>query len=198
MPHESGFLVSVWAKQEVGKGLRQDSTTEALRRSSGNSVFAQSFGPRYRRLFRLPKAIQLAQIPEHVAAADFNGDGTTDLAICNFGAPTAGDDGSVSLLLGKGAGAFQPATNFTAVKNCTDLVTGDFDSDGPPTCSWSVRVIQTSRTMATGARCPPRSWCAHWQSCVTTVCRMTTTLHLARRSCLSRKWPQATHSGRMP
>jgi hypothetical protein len=72
----------------------------------------------------------LAQIPEHAAAADFNGDGTTDLAICNFGDPTAGDDGSVSLLLGKGAGAFQPATNFTAVKNCTDLVTGDFDSDG--------------------------------------------------------------------
>ena len=67
-----------------------------------------------------------------VAVGDFNGDGTADLAICNFGDPTGGDDGNLSLLLGKGTGKFQPATNFTAVNNCTDLVTGDFDSDGRP------------------------------------------------------------------
>jgi hypothetical protein len=80
--------------------------------------------------FQAAQSYPVGTNPRAVAVGDFNGDGMTDLAICNFGDPTAGDDGNVSLLLGKGAGTFQPATNFTAVKNCTDLVAGDFDSDG--------------------------------------------------------------------
>jgi hypothetical protein len=82
--------------------------------------------------FQTAQSYSVGTNPISVAVGDFNGDGTADIAVCNFGDPTAGDDGNVSLLLGKGDGTFQPATNFTAVKNCTALVTGDFDSDGKP------------------------------------------------------------------
>jgi hypothetical protein len=80
--------------------------------------------------FKQAQNYSVGTAPAAVATRDFNGDGTADLAICNFGDPTAGDDGNVSLLLGNGTGTFQPATNFTAVKNCTDLEAEDFDSDG--------------------------------------------------------------------
>src|SRR2546425_9830025 len=49
--------------------------------------------------------------PVAVAAGDFNGDGTVDLAIANNGNPGAGDDGSVSILLGNGDGTFQRSKN---------------------------------------------------------------------------------------
>ena len=80
--------------------------------------------------FKQAQSYPVGTTPSAVAIGDFNGDGNTDLAVCNFGDPTVGDDGNVSVLLGKGDATFQPATNFTAVKNCTDLLAGDFDSDG--------------------------------------------------------------------
>jgi VCBS repeat protein len=80
--------------------------------------------------FQAAQSYPVGTNPMAVAVGDFNADGTTDLAICNAGDPTAGDDGNVSILLGKGPGTFQAATNFTAVKNCTDIAAGDFDSDG--------------------------------------------------------------------
>jgi hypothetical protein len=79
--------------------------------------------------FQTAQSYPVGTNPSAVAIGDFNGDGTADLAICNFGDPTAGDDGNVSILLGKGDGAFQAATNFPAIKNCTRLAAGDFDSD---------------------------------------------------------------------
>jgi hypothetical protein len=80
--------------------------------------------------FQTAQSYPVGTNPMAVAVGDFNGDGTADIAVCNFGDPTAGDDGNVSILLGKGAGTFQAATNFAAVKNCTNLVAGDLDSDG--------------------------------------------------------------------
>jgi FG-GAP-like repeat len=81
-------------------------------------------------VFQTAQSYSVGTNPGAVAVGDFNGDGTPDLAVCNFGDPTAGDDGTVSLLLGKGDGTFQAATNFPAVKNCTKLAAGDFDSNG--------------------------------------------------------------------
>jgi VCBS repeat protein len=80
--------------------------------------------------FQTAQSYPVGTNPIAVAVGDFNADGTTDLAICNTGDPAAGNDGNVSLLIGKGDGTFQAATNFTAVKNCTGIAAGDFDSDG--------------------------------------------------------------------
>jgi FG-GAP repeat len=80
--------------------------------------------------FQTARSYSVGTNPRVVAVADFNGDGTMDLAVCNFGDPTAGDDGNVSILLGKGAGTFQAAANFssrgwagqrkTSCTNCRD------------------------------------------------------------------------------
>lgn len=68
--------------------------------------------------------------PVAVAVGDFNGDGKRDLAVLNSGNASVGDDGGVSILLGKGDGTFQPAKNNAIGKNCTGIVAGDFDGDG--------------------------------------------------------------------
>jgi len=63
--------------------------------------------------------------PRSLAAGDFNGDSAVDLAVADLG------DGSVSILLNDGTGAFkEPALNFlthSAAPNA--LVVGDFNSD---------------------------------------------------------------------
>jgi hypothetical protein len=68
--------------------------------------------------------------PAAVAVGDFNHDGKRDLAVINSGDPTTGDDGSVSILFGKGDGTFQAAKNVAIGKNCTSIVVGDFNGDG--------------------------------------------------------------------
>ena len=64
--------------------------------------------------------------PLSIVAADFNGDGITDLAVANS------LSGDVSVLLGYGEGTFQPARNFPAGPNPTFLALGDFNGDGKP------------------------------------------------------------------
>jgi FG-GAP-like repeat len=68
--------------------------------------------------------------PKAVAVGDFNQDGKRDLAVVNYGDSTTGDNGSVSILFGKGDGTFQSAKNVAIGKNCTSLVAGDFNGDG--------------------------------------------------------------------
>ncbi|HVP48095.1 MAG TPA: VCBS repeat-containing protein [Bryobacteraceae bacterium] len=64
--------------------------------------------------------------PVSMVAADFNGDGITDLAVANS------VSGDVSVLLGYGRGTFLPARNATAGLNPTFLALGDFNGDGKP------------------------------------------------------------------
>jgi hypothetical protein len=130
VPHESRFFVSVWAKQEVSKGVCAMSQPQKFFVAVLAILFSLSPAAHGATGFQAAQNYPVGANPMAVAVGDFNADGTTDLAICNAGDPTAGDDGNVSILLGRGPGTFQAATNFTAVKNCTDIAAGDFDSDG--------------------------------------------------------------------
>jgi hypothetical protein len=61
---------------------------------------------------------------QSVLVKDVNGDGIQDLAVTNF------NDGTVSILLGKGDGTFLPQTAFPAGPNPTALASGDLNGDG--------------------------------------------------------------------
>jgi hypothetical protein len=64
--------------------------------------------------------------PESVAADDFNGDGTLDVAVATY------LDNSVNVLLGNGDGSFQNPTSYTVGMYADAVVAGDFNADGIP------------------------------------------------------------------
>ncbi len=61
---------------------------------------------------------------------DFNGDGKPDLAVVNQPCESCGGLGSVTVLLGKGDGTFQPRVDYTVGPGPFSLTTGDFNGDG--------------------------------------------------------------------
>ncbi len=60
-------------------------------------------------------------INQHVAVADFNGDGHLDIVTNNY-----------TILMGNGDGTFQPPLIYTSGSNSYRVVTGDFNGDGKP------------------------------------------------------------------
>jgi hypothetical protein len=79
---------------------------------------------------------------DSVAAGDFTGDGTLDLAVANDTV-----SGTVSVLLGNGDGTFQAARTFSAGSYPQSVSAGDFNGDGTPDLavadngSFTVRVL---------------------------------------------------------
>lgn len=63
-------------------------------------------------------------VPQGVAVADLNGDGTLDLVTANSGT------NNVSVLLGNGGGTFGKATQFPAGTEPNSVSVGDFNNDG--------------------------------------------------------------------
>src|SRR5690349_20528888 len=61
--------------------------------------------------------------PQSVAAGDFNNDGFRDLAVAN------GLSGTLSVLLGKGDGSFQPPQNYAVGFGAQSVAVGDFNGD---------------------------------------------------------------------
>jgi hypothetical protein len=61
-----------------------------------------------------------------IAVGDFNGDGTLDLAVCNYASST------ISILDGVGDGTFRPAVNYPTGHGPTSVAVGDFNGDGKP------------------------------------------------------------------
>jgi uncharacterized protein (TIGR03437 family) len=72
-------------------------------------------------------------------AADFNGDGVTDLV---FGTNPSGANppGSVNVMLGNGDGIFKPAVKYAVTGPPSSLAVGDFNEDGKPDIAASVAV----------------------------------------------------------
>jgi hypothetical protein len=69
--------------------------------------------------------------PVAIVAGDFTGAGKLDLAVADLGEDLRGTGpGSVSVLLGKGDGTFQPAVQYAVGSDPLSIVTGDFTSDG--------------------------------------------------------------------
>ncbi|MES2773872.1 MAG: FG-GAP-like repeat-containing protein [Bacteroidota bacterium] len=62
--------------------------------------------------------------PEHVAIADFNGDGKQDFVTANR------NSGDVAIRLGNGLGGFTAGNNFTVGSSPRSITTGDFNGDG--------------------------------------------------------------------
>jgi hypothetical protein len=78
--------------------------------------------------FRTPFYVSVGNTPNSIIVADFNGDGIPDLAIAQMN--TEGAAGSVSVLLGKGNGAFQQAVYYVAGSHPSQVVAADVNVDG--------------------------------------------------------------------
>lgn len=63
-------------------------------------------------------------LPRFGMVGDFNGDGITDIAVANLGANT------ISILLGKGDGTFQPHVDYAVGSSPLSIAAGDFNGDG--------------------------------------------------------------------
>jgi uncharacterized protein (TIGR03437 family) len=79
--------------------------------------------------FLAPRNFSAGQLPAYVALADFDGNGTIDIAFANA---TGFSEGSISVLLGLGNGAFTSPRTIAAGSNPSFLVAGDFNLDGKP------------------------------------------------------------------
>jgi uncharacterized protein (UPF0548 family) len=82
--------------------------------------------------FQAPLSFDAGSTSVFVAVGDFNGDGIPDLAVANGGGHSTGDQGTVSILLGKGDGTFQAAVDYTANRAPSSVAVGDFNGDGKP------------------------------------------------------------------
>ncbi len=72
-----------------------------------------------------PQLFFVGAVPIESVAADFNGDGRTDLAVSNAGS------NSITLLLGQAAGSLRiQTTTLGTAKGAYDLAVGDLDNDG--------------------------------------------------------------------
>jgi hypothetical protein len=75
---------------------------------------------------------QTGQAPRTIAAADFNLDGHTDVAVATCCDQDSEHKGHVSILLGTGDGRLLPGGTLPAGRGTTSVATGDFNNDERP------------------------------------------------------------------
>lgn len=89
---------------------------------SASPVFSQTVSPTPASTFQTASAFTTANaINQHIAVADFNGDGHLDIVANNY-----------SVLMGNGDGTFQKAVTYSFPTSAYAVVTGDFNGDGKP------------------------------------------------------------------
>ena len=102
----------------------QGSNTVSILLGSGNGLFTAVGNP-----------VSVGYNSSAIVVGDFNGDGIADLAVTNTYVPgsTTGN-GTVTILLGNGSGAFTVAPNspLTVGSDPDAVVVGDFNGDGVP------------------------------------------------------------------
>jgi hypothetical protein len=74
-------------------------------------------------LFISAPFLEVGTFPDHAAVADFNGDGTDDIAVSDR-------IGGVNVLLGDGHGSFAPPVFYPAGQNLRGIAVADFNKDG--------------------------------------------------------------------
>jgi len=99
-------------------------------RYAGSTVYAASTAPSFAQTVIAAPATTLHApvgyptantINQHVAVADFNGDGKLDVVTNNN-----------TILMGNGDGSFQPPIVYTSTSNSYSVAAGDFNGDGKP------------------------------------------------------------------
>jgi hypothetical protein len=79
--------------------------------------------------FSPPTIFAAGATPKSLTTADFNEDTFPDLAIANYATGDPPGDGTVSILLGNGAGSFSGPTNLSAGGGPVGILSGDLDGD---------------------------------------------------------------------
>ncbi|HRI80075.1 MAG TPA: FG-GAP-like repeat-containing protein, partial [Cyclobacteriaceae bacterium] len=105
--------------QDITTGFQTSSIT------STTPHFTVTLSPAVTPFYKTSK-VGVGVNPQVVVAADFNGDGKSDLAVGNV--DTGSND--VSILLGDGLGGFAGSTTITVGNQPRGIVTGDFNADG--------------------------------------------------------------------
>jgi len=95
--------------------------------NSGALVGTATFNPATRTYGFIPtpdSPLSEPNGPENVVTGDFNNDGILDFAVVDF------DTSTISVFIGLGNGAFQPAVTYATANPGDDLKVGDFNGDG--------------------------------------------------------------------
>jgi hypothetical protein len=79
--------------------------------------------------FQAAQSYDIGPQPTCLIVGDFNRDGNLDLALAHPGS-SSNAPGTLSVLLGKGNGTFQPAQGYEAGYNPRSVTVGDFNGDG--------------------------------------------------------------------
>jgi hypothetical protein len=103
-------------------GANEEGNTVSLFRNLGDGTFA----PQVQFVVGTGSFVG----PVGLAAADFNGDGRTDLAVALYG--LNGNGTKIAILYNNGSGGFAPAQQITVGAAPYKLAAGDLDGDGRP------------------------------------------------------------------
>jgi hypothetical protein len=121
-PQTSGFVETTDFNNDGFKdvvvsnsGANYQGSSISVYRNQGNGTFGT------------PSTFTVGTGPAGIAAADFNGDGSIDLAVANYG--TFGSQNTIKVLLNSGGGAFAPAVSFLAGSSPYRIAAGRINAD---------------------------------------------------------------------